>query len=106
MTELDPDAQFRDIARMDWLYAPTKYDKLHCPVGEYGMPDWHAEDVTFACGRTVKAAYIPGIFSRMGLPRCNRCCDAVGFPRGVGSPKNDDVCRELLGLPVEREEKV
>jgi len=97
----DPETEFREIARLDWLYAPTKFDKLHAPTGDYGMPDWSAADVTFACGRTVGKAYIPGIFSRMSLPRCNKCCDTLGFPRGEGSPKNDDACRVLLGLPAE-----
>jgi hypothetical protein len=33
---------------------------------------------------------MPGIFSRMGAPRCKRCCKAVGIPAGNGAPYNDD----------------
>jgi hypothetical protein len=96
----DLDAEFRDIARMDWLYALPRYNKLHAPLDGYDMPHWHAENVTFACGWKVEAANIPGIFSRMSVPRCAKCCDKLGYPRGIGSPKNDDACRVLLGLDV------
>lgn len=54
-----------------------------------------------ACGRTVTYIGIPGLFSRMGLYRCARCCDATGLPRGKGSPKNSHECREALGMDKE-----
>jgi hypothetical protein len=31
---------------------------------------------------------MPGIFSRMGLPRCARCCKRLGVPVGGGAPFN------------------
>ena len=40
--------------------------------------------------------YVPGLFTRMGARRCSRCSDKLGWPRGVGSPKNDDVVRPLV----------
>lgn len=39
------------------------------------------------CGRAGELC-IPGIFSRMGSPRCARCCAVVGIPRGHGAPFN------------------
>lgn len=38
---------------------------------------------------------MPGILSRMGAPRCPRCCKALGVPQGDGAPYNDKT------LPVE-----
>lgn len=82
----------------DWLYA-RRYTVLHGPIAAtYDAERWCARDVTFACGWTVPEAFIPGIFSRMGLKRCSRCCDKFGYPRGVGSPKNDPECRRILGI--------
>ena len=53
-------------------------------------------DIRLTCGRRVSVAMIPGIFARMGARRCRRCCAALGYPEGVGSPKNDDACRPLV----------
>lgn len=98
-TGLDDAELLREYARIDWLYAGTRWDRLHCPT-EF-TPDaeqWCLRDVEFACGWKVAVAAIPGVFSRMALMRCARCCDKQGMPRGKGSPKNDDVCRQILGL--------
>lgn len=56
--------------------------------------------VRLACGRTAAALFIPGIGSRLSLPRCTGCCRATGMKPGIGSPKNDDACRAVLGLPA------
>lgn len=94
-------SQLEELARFDWLYAPTRWDKLHAPVeGVFDEDEWNAQHVTFACGWKTETAFIPGMFSRMGSPRCARCCDKLGYPRGVGSPKNDQGCRAALGLPL------
>lgn len=67
----------------------------------------HAAEVTYdplyqvagvgrtACGKEGRLA-IPGIFTRMAAERCKRCCDRLGYPRGIGSPKNDQRCRPLV----------
>lgn len=60
------------------------------------LPGW----VGAACGRELGWVMVPGVGSRMGVPRCRRCCDALGYPHGNGSPKNDPACRVLLGLDV------
>jgi hypothetical protein len=88
-------------ARYDWV-AFGKWNRLHNPV-EF-TPDtweWNYSDVRTACGLRRERAYIPGIFTRMGAERCAHCCDRSGYPRGKGSPKNDDTCRALLGLSTE-----
>lgn len=48
---------------------------------------------TAACGITNKIWAAPGIFSRMGRPRCKNCCRAIGITEGVGCPINDDTAR-------------
>lgn len=89
-----------ELARVDWVYGGQRPSVLHA-LGEISNDadeDWYGEGKT-ACGR-VGQWEIPGLFSRMGVKRCDRCCDRLGFPRGVGSPKNDSHLRELLGLPA------
>jgi hypothetical protein len=63
--------------------------------------DWAVtEPIRLACGRVAEGLWIPGMFTRMGAERCKGCCRALGYPQGKGSPKNDDACRVLLGLPA------
>ena len=103
-------AEARDLIRADWLITMSG-ERLHYAElsdDEYvDMDDWRhlglAEEGTdgryrLACGRTVTYISIPGLFSRMSLPRCARCCNVVGIPRGKGSPKNSDECRRVLGI--------
>lgn len=45
-------------------------------------------DPDTACGRWHMVAWMPGVGTRLGGPRCARCCDALGIPRGVGSALN------------------
>jgi hypothetical protein len=71
-----------------------KWDMLHrvseaewrC-VEEYGGS--YVEGTgTMVCGKSGEMR-MPGIFSRMGLKRCPKCCKAVGVPPGYGAPFND-----------------
>lgn len=83
------------IAEWDWIVS-GEGSKLHAPEDwvdpQYDAYDEHAYT---ACGR--RGWYsIPGVFSRMGLDRCKRCCKARGYPPGKGSPKNDHACRPLV----------
>lgn len=57
-----------------------------------------------SCGITGQLC-IPGIFSRMGAPRCKRCCKKLGWPQGVGSPKNDHNLRPLVEERLAKKEK-
>jgi len=95
----DYDAMLVEYARVDWVVFGN-WQRLHHAVELIADPhEWCYRDVRTACGVTVDRAHVPGIFTRMGTDRCAHCCDRAGFPRGIGSPKNDDACRALLGLP-------
>lgn len=98
----------RQLVAYDWLVSKS-WNRLHFAelTGEQlaAMFDdrclW--TDVRLACGQTAAYVSIPGWFTRMGALRCIGCCRAKGYPPGKGSPKNDDRCRELLGLPAKGE---
>lgn len=96
MTIADEIRELRSLAEWDWLIT-NRGNVLHHPHSGDPNPDvmgYH--DVQFSCGRTSRWAWIPGVFTRMGAKRCDRCCDRLGYPRGKGSPKNDDACRPLV----------
>lgn len=61
--------------------------------------DWDGDSIESpaACG-TGYLLTIPGVGSRLCLPRCAECCRLTGLPEGIGSPKNDDACRQLLEM--------
>jgi hypothetical protein len=101
-------AEFVSLARYDWLVSKS-WNRLHwADLSGLSSEDKQATadywgvsvPVRLACGRTAASLWIPGIFSRMGAPRCAGCCRALGYPAGIGSPKNSDGCRKMLGLPV------
>jgi len=86
------------LVEWSWVYTVGRGGyRLH-PLIEYDSKAFEemceGEGVT-SCGIRGRFA-IPGLFSRMGMPRCSRCCDALGWPRGNGSPKNDDMLRPLM----------
>lgn len=104
----DP-SQFAEIARYDWLVSKS-WNRLHAlPHGPWTLEqyadiacEWAIRHpVRLACGRMAAMVCIPGFGSRLGLPRCTGCCRATGLPAGIGSPKNDDAARKVLGLPVD-----
>lgn len=92
------------IADYDWLRTPHGELLHHAKLTDEQhkeCEDWggvYDDPVTLDCGRTATTVLIPGMFSRMSATRCPRCCAATGLPAGVGSPKNDDACREILGM--------
>lgn len=107
--------EFISIARFDWLELGDgdstfhADNKLHAVRDEDWTQDHRAGmeqewavlcPVRLACGEVAASAWIPGVFTRMGAERCKGCCRALGYPEGVGSPKNDQACRALLGLPA------
>ena len=88
--------ELRTLGEWDWWYTgKPDCSVLHAaivtqdPILEVG-----GNGVT-QCGRKLQL-FIPGIFSRMGLPRCKRCCTRLGWPQGIGSPKNDALLRPLV----------
>lgn len=106
---LEDPQRFAELARFDWVVSRS-WNRLHAlPYGPWTLEqadeiarDWLLSGpVRLACGRTASLACIPGVFSRLGSPRCSGCCRAIGLPQGIGSPVNDAGCRKLLGLPVD-----
>jgi hypothetical protein len=91
------------LAAADWLVTKS-WNRLHDadlnPVDRDDLADQGYLDgpVRLACGRRAAWVSIPGVLTRLGAPRCTGCCRATGLPPGVGSPKNDDACRAILGL--------
>lgn len=83
-----------ELGEWDWWYA-APYNVLHAAEVEYDTDLEVSGSGVSACGWKAHFA-IPGMFSRMGLRRCSKCCDKLGYPRGVGSPKNDPKCRKLV----------
>jgi len=100
--------EFISIGRVDWFVAGLGR-RLHA-VRDDAWTDEHRTEmeqewvvwspVRLACGRVAVGVSIPGMFTRMGAERCKGCCRAMGMPAGRGSPKNDDACRAILGLPA------
>jgi hypothetical protein len=87
----------------DWLVTKS-WNRLHhaalSPVDQEDLADQSYLDgpVRLACGRSAAWVSIPGVLTRLGAPRCTGCCRATGIPPGVGSPKNGDACRTILGM--------
>lgn len=76
--------------RCRWLVLP-RWGALH----RVAWIDWEDDDHiagigSTACGRMGRL-FMPGFMSRMGLPRCARCCAAAGVPRGDGAPFNQGI---------------
>lgn len=86
-----------ELAEWDWVVTSTWKVLHHMALAE-DAEDFETnaggEGVT-SCGVSTWLG-IPGLGARMGAPRCKRCCRRLGFPEGVGSPKNDDTCRRLV----------
>lgn len=96
------DATLAAIAVYDWVVTPTgnvlhKLDAFDDPLAAEN--EWGGAG-RLTCGLWTEWLRLPGLFERMGLPRCKRCCHRVGFPQGVGSPKNDKEPRPMVGLNV------
>lgn len=69
-----------------WLVLPS-WRRLH-RVASVTFVDGQPAGVGYTvCGLRGRLA-IPGVFSRLGLPRCAHCCRMVGIPAGNGAPFN------------------
>lgn len=84
---LPPLALDRDHWRSRWLVLP-RHDALH-RVSSIAWEDGEmiAGLGTTVCGRQGRLS-MPGILSRLGCPRCRKCCRALGVPAGRGAPRN------------------
>jgi hypothetical protein len=82
--------------RSRWLVLPT-WDRLH-RVSEIEWEGDDADDLRHGTGTTLcgRKGYLqmPGVLSRMGLPRCAHCCRLAGVPRGDGAPFNQGLERD------------
>lgn len=101
---MSTDPKFAEVAEWDWVYtAIVAGERLHhlatIENPETVDADWQADGVS-TCGLRNRWV-IPGVISRMGMPRCANCCARLGWPKGVGSPKNDDVLRPLVEKKLE-----
>jgi hypothetical protein len=68
---------------------------------EDGLPNGLGVAVCGASGHFI----VPGLFSRMGLRRCSKCCDALGIPRGDGNTLNAGI-EEPVAEPWEHLESL
>jgi hypothetical protein len=95
-------AEGRALVEWDWLTGPSASVLHHVALTDEQAEEMADESqlgdvpVTTTCGRVLWNAQIPGPLTRMGTQRCQRCCDRLGYPRGVGSPKNDEVLRRFV----------
>lgn len=81
---------------MEWSWAVAARGNLLHHLAEYNplaWDDYRRGKGRSTCGRAGNY-HVPGFLTRMTAERCNVCCDRLGYPRGVGSPKNDDAVRE------------
>jgi hypothetical protein len=98
-------------SKYGWLVAANSWEVLHYVEGvtdETWLEWWDDEALTHkrtaACGRTM-VMDLPGVFARMGRPRCRQCCKRLGIDFGGGAPCNhrignsgdDDVTRAEVG---------
>jgi hypothetical protein len=79
-----------DHWRSRWLVLPS-WGRLH----RVSDIEWDDEYMiggtgTTLCGRTGYLT-MPGVFSRLGKPRCARCCRLAGVPEGDGAPFNGHI---------------
>ncbi len=74
-----------------WLVLPVSWNRLH-RIAEMNWEDGEmiaGRGVTL-CGRRGRMC-MPGVCSRLGLPRCAHCCRLAGVPRGDGVPWNQGI---------------
>lgn len=80
-----------------WWLCTGHWDRLHAiPKAAFDPNDEDAVDaLTDYPGPEARAVcgheggwQMPGVFTRIGAPRCAHCCDQLGIPRGEGTPNN------------------
>ena len=81
-----------------WLTTVRSWNRLHAiPGSAVDRDDEDAMEalcgapwpvLTAVCG-CVAEWTMPGVFSRMGQPRCGHCCRKVGIAKGNGTPANE-----------------
>lgn len=83
-----------------WFAAPGSWRVLHFIAAPEAWNvlveprSLRGRSFTSACGLRTRFD-LPGLFSRMGTPRCQRCCKSLGIPWGHGSGANDPALKEF-----------
>jgi hypothetical protein len=91
------ESTFHALARWTWVMSWGRGERLHAlaVIGRINSDDDTQASGITACGR--KGIWgLPGIFSRMDMPRCLQCSRKLGWPPGDGSPKNAPALRALV----------
>lgn len=57
---------------------------------------FYSHPLMLTCGLLVPYVSLPGPYTRTQMPRCRRCCRALGYPTGNGSPQYDETTRALV----------
>jgi len=87
MTALPPLPLSLEHWRCRWLHLDDGHD-----IHRVAQIAWEDDEMIYGPGVTVcgKEGHLrmPGIFSRMGAPRCAACSVALGLPQGNGAPYN------------------
>jgi hypothetical protein len=73
--------------RMRWWQTPRRQTLHRVAAISFADDDRIWGHGATACGMFAEL-HMPGIFSRMGAPRCALCCAVVGLPAGNGAPFN------------------
>ncbi|WP_435113349.1 hypothetical protein [Nocardiopsis synnemataformans] len=81
-----------------WWLATGAWRRLHAVPRQVFNPDdedvvdalteWPGPPGRSVCGQD-RGWQLPGVFSRLGCPRCAHCCDRLGIARGNGTPMNE-----------------
>ncbi len=90
-TSRDPETRvFAESPHGDWLVLPSwrVLHRIHEIAWEGGDPQIECWGEGVALCGAAGVFSIPGLLSRMGLPRCGHCCRILGVPRGPGNLLN------------------
>lgn len=86
---------YPDDWRKRWVQARGRKAYALHRVLRMENDDWEADGLIpiggkgeVVCGARSSRWHMPGIFSRMGAPRCSKCCKKLGIPTGDGAPFN------------------
>lgn len=89
--------EVRAACERDWHIRATKNYllRLHSVrLYSYVTPEGKGES---CCdGGNADNWRLPNVTERLLAKRCETCCSALGYPKGVGSPKNSSLCRPLV----------
>ena len=79
-----------------WWLTCGQWRRLHAIPGGDVSPEAMRAAIDTAEPLPARAAcglrsgwWLPGMGSRFGLPRCGRCCAALGVAAGNGTPANE-----------------